>query len=191
MAVPQEKIFWTVDEYFEFEKTSEVRHEYVDGQIYAMAGERKRHNLLAGELFNRLSAHLAETECSVYFESVKLYTSTIKYYYPDVVVTCDDDDDDEFSVKNPCLIIEVLSPSTERIDRAEKLIAYQEISSVQECALVSSERIWIQIYRRTDGDNWTVAQFMDLSDAVRFDSIDLAVTVKDIYRSVRFESKTL
>ena len=182
MVVPQEKLFWTVEEYLEFEKNSEVRHEYVDGAIYAMAGEKKRHNRLAGRLFNSLSTHLEETNCEVYFESVKMYTAANKYYYPDVIVTCEDDDD-EISVKNPILIIEVLSPSTERVDRAEKLIAYQKIPSVQEYILVSAERVWIQIYRRTDGENWNVGQFLDLNDEVTFSSINLTLKVADVYRN--------
>ncbi len=183
MAIPQEKLFWTVEEYLEFEKNSEVRHEYVEGAIYAMAGEKKRHNRLAGRLFNILSAHLEETNCELYFESVKMYTTSNKYYYPDVVVTCEDDDD-EISVKNPLLIIEVLSPSTERIDRAEKLLAYQKMPSVQEYVLVSSERVWIQVYRRADGENWSVGQFVDLNDEVVFNSINLTVKVADIYRNI-------
>ena len=194
MAVPEEKLFWTVEEYFEFEKTSEVRHEYVDGVIYpvnfdfeGIAGESKRHNLISGELYAALLIHLRGSGCQVFFEAVKLYTSASKYYYPDVVVTCDaETDKDDYTLNDPRLIIEVLSPTTERVDRAEKLIAYQKIPSVQEYVLVSSERVWVQIYRRTDGENWRVEQFLNLNDEVTFNSINLIVKVADIYRNITF-----
>lgn len=192
MAVPQEKLFWTVEEYLEFEKTSEVRHEYVDGMLYpvnadfnGMAGESRRHNRIAFRLGTKLENHLEDSACEVYFESVKMPVSATKYYYPDIVVICDEQDD-QYSVKNPFLIVEVLSPSTERTDRAEKLIAYQKMPSVQEYVLVSSERIWIQIYRRTTGENWSVEQFLNLDDEVVFDSINLTVKVADIYRNLTF-----
>ncbi len=190
MAVPQEKLFWTVEEYLEFEKTSEVRHEYVDGLLYpvnvdfdGMAGESRQHNRIAFRFGTRLENHLEDTECEVYFKSVKMHVAATKYYYPDVVVVCDEQDDD-YSVKNPLLIVEVLSPSTERIDRAEKLLAYQKIPSVQEYVLVSSERVWIQVYRRADGENWSVGQFLDLNDEIVFNSINLTVKAADIYRNI-------
>ena len=192
MAVPQEKLFWTVEEYLEFEKTSPVRHEYVDGVLYpvnadfnGMAGESRRHNRIAFRLGTRLENHFENTECEVYFESVKMPVTATKYYYPDIVVICDEQDE-ECSVKNPVLIVEVLSPSTERVDRAEKLIAYQKMSSVEEYVLVSSERIGIQVYRRATGENWNVDQYLDLNDAAVFNSIDLTVNVADIYRSITF-----
>ena len=190
MAFPQEKIFWTVEEYLEFEKTSEVRHEYVEGVLYpvnfdfdGMAGESRRHNRIAFRLGTKLENHLENSECEVYFESVKMHVAATKYYYPDVVVVCDEQEDD-YSVKNPLLIVEVLSPTTERVDRAEKLLAYQKMPSVQEHILVSSERVWIQVYRRAEGDNWSVEQFLDLNDEVVFSSINLTVKVADIYRNI-------
>lgn len=94
--------------------------------------------------------------------------------------------EDDYTLNNPRLIIEVLSPTTERVDRAEKLIAYQKILSMREYILVSSERIWIQIYRRTTGESWSVEQFLNLIDEVVFDSINLTVKVADIYRNITF-----
>lgn len=194
MAVPQEKLFWTVEEYLEFEKTAQVRHEYVDGAIYpvnvdfnGMASESRRHNRIAFRLGTKLENHLEGSECEVYFESVKMHVAATKYYYPDVAVVCEEQDED-YSIKNPLLIFEVLSPTTERVDRAEKLIAYQKMPSVQEYVLVSSERVWIQVYRRTDGENWVVEQFLDSNDQVAFNSVNLKLRVADIYHNIDFSA---
>lgn len=186
MAVPQDKLYMTVEEYLEFEKTSDVRHEYVDGAIYAMAGESKRHNRIGGNIYAALLRHLGDGDCDVYFEAVKVYTSTTKYYYPDVVVICQDTSEDDYSLSNPHLIIEVLSPLTERIDRAEKLIAYQKQASLQEYVIVAQDRIWVQIHRRQSNDNWAVENYFDLNDEVTFASVNFTTNISEIYRNINF-----
>lgn len=193
MAVPQDKIYMTVEEYLEFEKNSEVRHEYIDGVIYAMAGESKRHNRIGGRLYASLLSHLEGVDCEVYFEAIKVYVRPTKYYYPDVVVICNDDSEDDYSLSSPRLIIEVLSPNTERTDRSEKLLAYQRMSSLQEYVIVAQDRIWIQIHRRQSGDNWTVENYLDLNDEITFASVGFTIGVSDIYRNISFppsESET-
>lgn len=194
MAVPQDKLYMTVEEYLEFEKTSNVRHEYVDGQVFpmdsvinAMAGESKRHNRIASRIFRFLDVHLEDAQCELYFEAVKLRVSANKIYYPDIVVVCETDaDDDEYVLQNPRLIVEVLSPSTERTDRAEKLIAYEKLASLQEYVIVAQDRVWIQIHRRQSENDWTVENYLNLDDEVTFESVDLTMKVADIYRNMSF-----
>lgn len=194
MAVPQDKLYMTVEEYLEFEKTSKVRHEYVDGQVFpmdseinAMAGESKRHNRIASRIFRFIDAHLEESDCEVYIEAVKLRVNSSKFYYPDVVVIYEADlEDDEYVLENPRLIVEVLSPSTERTDRAEKLLAYQRMSSLQEYVIVAQDRIWVQIHQRQSGDNWTVENYLDLNDEITFASVNFTIGVSDIYRNISF-----
>lgn len=195
MAVPQDKLYMTVEEYLEFEKTSKIRHEYVDGQVFpidseinAMAGESKRHNRIASKIFRFLDAHLEDGECEVYFEAVKLRVSADKVYYPDVVVVCDADDEDEYVLENPRLIVEILSPTTQRTDRAEKLIAYQKIESLQEYVIVAQDRVWIQIHRRETDGNWAVENFLDLNGEITFASVNFTMKVADIYRSIKFSA---
>jgi Uma2 family endonuclease len=185
MAVPQNKFYMTVEEYLEFEKTSNIRHEYVDGAVYAMGDESKRHNRIGGQILAVLLRYLDESNFNVYFEKVKL-RGVNTFYYPDVVVVCEADDEDEYVLENPRLIVEVLSPTTQRTDRAEKLIAYQKIESLQEYVIVAQDRIWIQIHRRGANDNWAVENFLDLEGEITFASVSLKMKVADVYRNVRF-----
>ncbi len=156
MGLPQPKEFWTVEEYLEFEKTSQVRHEYVDGQIYLMDGDSKNHNRIAGGLGSLLNQHLADSNCEAFIENVKLRVRPTLFYYPDVVVTCgpvDVDDEDDYVIDDPVLVVEVLSKSTARIDRTEKLREYQYLPNLREYVLV------INIHRPA-GDNhvWVVKE---------------------------------
>ena len=189
MAVPQEKLLLSVNEYLEFEKTADARHEYVDGVIYAMAGESKRHNRIGGRLYRLLADHLENSNCEVYIEAVKVYVRPTKYYYPDVTVICSaNDDEDDYTLENPVLIIEVLSPSTGRIDRAEKMLACQKIPTLQEYLLIEQKSVWLQIYRRRDDDNWAIENYLDLNDEIEIRSVDLTLKVKDVYRNIKLDS---
>jgi Uma2 family endonuclease len=105
------------------------------------------------------------------------------FYYPDVVVSCELSTQDQFILNSPCLIIEVLSPSTEVIDKREKLQNYQNIPSLQEYVLVSQDRICIEIYRRIDEENWT-RETLGREDKLQLDSVNLILPVTDIYEDV-------
>jgi Uma2 family endonuclease len=156
MAVPQNKFYMTVEEYLEFEKTSNIRHEYVDGAVYAMGDESKRHNRIGGQILAVLLRYLDESNFNVYFEKVKL-RGVNTFYYPDVVVVCEADDEDEYVFE-----------------------------SLQEYVIVAQDRIWIQIHRRGANDNWAVENFLDLEGEITFASVSLKMKVADVYRNVRF-----
>src|SRR5262249_33525674 len=136
MGLPKLKEYWTVEEYLEFEKTSPVRHEYVDGEIYAVAGESKNHNRIAGRVFSILDQHLTGGQCEAFIENVKVKVRPPLYYYPDVVVTGEPadvvEDDDDYVIIDPVLIVEVLSKSTARTDRIEKLHEYKILPNLRE-----------------------------------------------------------
>jgi len=107
------------------------------------------------------------------------------YYYPDVVVTCDPPGGDPYLRTQPRLIIEVLSPTTERIDRHGKLLAYRNVPSLQEYALISQDEMRIELHRRQDDGQWTVEAFSHPEESFAFASVDLPLTVADVYRNVR------
>lgn len=111
-------ILLTVDEYLENEQTSHVRHEFIDGQIFAMVGTSKRHNLIAGSLYATIRAHL-KPPCQIYFADVKVRIENV-FYYPDLLVSCTDNPESRYYETKPSLIIEVLSLSTEAKNRFEK-----------------------------------------------------------------------
>lgn len=130
MALAQVSHKISVEEYLEGEKVSEILHEYLDGEVYAMSGAVRRHNLIAKRFARRSDDKLRGSGCAVFLLQVKVYVAAHNaFYYPDVVVTCDPQDDDNYVIKSPRLIVEVLSPSTEAIDRREKLFAYQKIET--------------------------------------------------------------
>ncbi len=138
----------TVEEYLQLEQTSEIRHEYLGGQVFAMSGGSKEHNTITLNIASRVRSHLRGGSCSVFMADMKVRIQLASqrksiFYYPDVIVTCDPDDQDRFFLNYPCLIIEVLSPSTETIDRREKLLNYQTLESLQEYVLVSQDKIQV------------------------------------------------
>jgi Uma2 family endonuclease len=175
-------------EYLEAEAKSEIRHEYVDGEIFAMAGGSRNHNRICGNIYSRLRTHLRGTKCEVFMSDMKVWLKSLRqnkmiFYYPDILVTCNPQDRDQFLVDRPCLIIEVLSPSTETIDKREKLVNYKNISSLQEYVLISQDQIKVEVYRQDAEENWT-KEILDKDGELYLSSIDITLKMSDIYEDV-------
>ncbi len=171
----------SVEEYLEGELHSEVKHELVGGQAYAMVGVSKAHNVIAGRLYAALLSHL-KRPCQAYITDVKVRVGD-DFYYPDVVVTCERFDPKAYFITEPVLIVEVLSDSTERTDRHEKRLAYQRLESLKEYVLVAQDRMKVEVYRRTDGNDWEIERF-DEGDELRLESVDLKAPMTDFYQDV-------
>jgi Uma2 family endonuclease len=168
------------NDYLNLEADSPVRHEFVGGQAYAMAGASVRHNRIAGKLYASLLA-LAPRNCQVLIGDVKLKADTWPtYYYPDVMVVCDPDDNDPLVKTRPCLLVEVLSPKTEAIDRREKLTAYQRLPSLREYLLIAQDEIRVERYRRLNLREWVV-EIHTPGDILKLDCIDLELPVEALY----------
>lgn len=172
-------------EYLTLEARSPVRHEYVAGEIFAMTGASVRHNIIALNLATALRTHLRGTPCRALMEGVKLYLKKERsYFYPDVMVTCEprllELDAETQLVDCPTLIIEVLSPSTEGIDRREKLRAYRTLPSLKEYALVSQDECKLELYRRRGDIGWDIITF-EPGDVVEFASVELQMPIADVY----------
>lgn len=141
----------SVEEYLDGELVAEVKHEYVNGRVYAMVGTSVVHNTVTLNLAVALRTAPKEPGCSVYVADVKARISTDdedRFFYPDVMVACDDDEQDAYYRERPCLVVEVLSPSTERRDRADKFFAYRKLPSLQEYVLVAQDTQRVEVYRR-------------------------------------------
>ena len=191
MSGQKPQFYISVVEYLANEKDSPVRHEYVDGQIYAMAGASDRHNRIALNLASRLNDHLNGEPCEVFIADMKVIVDPLMYYYPDVVVACDPPGGDPCMRTQPQLIIEVVSPSTERIDRHEKLFAYRRVPSLLEYILVLQDRMQVEVYRLQRDEEWTREIFAQPEEHVHFASVGFTLSVSDIYRNVRWsESAT-
>ena len=173
----------SIEEYLQGEPASEVRHEYIDGQVYAMAGAGERHNLISGNLYAALRPKARTSGCKLFMADMKLRIRALKrFYYPDLLLTCNPFDGHEFYKEHPCLVIEVLSTSTEGTDRREKWQAYQTIASLQEYVLVAQERQQIEIYRR-DEERWQHIT-LDASDPVYLGCLDLELSMAGVYEDV-------
>lgn len=180
--------FLTVEEYVKAEDKSEIRHEYLGGQVFAMSGGSKEHNIITLNIASRLRSHLRGGSCNVFMADMKVRLELASqnksiFYYPDVIVTCDTQDQDRFCLNYPCLIIEVLSPSTEVTDRREKLVNYQTLESLQEYVLVSQDEIKVEVYRKNNLGNWSV-QTLGKGDDLKLDSVGLTLTMADVYEDV-------
>ena len=187
MASAQLAPYLSVEDYLAYEKESPVKNEYVNGQIYARAGTSVPHNLLAGNLYSRLGDHLAEAACQPFIADIKVMASESQFYYPDVVVACDPSDADPYLRREPVLIVEVSSPSTERIDRNEKLPAYKRMPSVKEIVFVAQDRVQIEIFRRQGEAFWQTEVLTELEETLHLQSVGLTLTVAQVYRRVKLD----
>lgn len=143
------------------EEAATVRHEYVAGIIYAMVGATKRHNRIIGNIFARLWDAARGGDCRVYTESVKLRAGEDKIYYPDIMVACGPESDDPLIEDAPCLVVEVVSPSTEQIDRREKMIAYRQIPTLKAYLIVAQESRRVERHWRDESGEWFQGGAMD------------------------------
>ena len=171
----------TPEEYLEAEKRSETRHEFVDGVMHAMAGDKKRNNRIVKRLVRLLDQPAEARGCDVFFTVVKMRVPNNRYRYPDVVVTCEDDAD-EYMIQAPCAVFEVLSESTEDVDVGEKLEEYLKIPSVQRYVLLRQDRALVMVYAR-DGAEW---RFSLLEETGSFDvpCVGVTVSLEQIYSGI-------
>jgi Uma2 family endonuclease len=190
VALP-DRLFMSAAEYLDWEPTQEDRYEYWDGEVVAMSGGTRNHNRISLNFSKLLDDALINRNCEVYIADVKVQVEPgRKYFYPDVVVTCDKGDDDAQLVQFPCLIIEVLSPSTEAIDRGAKFARYRQCPSLQEYVLVQVDRPKVEVFRRNDLNQWVLSEY-DLDDRLFLESIGVEIAISDLYRQVQFEADNL
>ena len=168
----------SVEEYLELEAKSPVKHDYVAGEIFALAGTTDRHNQLALNLVVALWASARAKGCRVFANDVKVRTPGDVFYYPDVMVVCEEDPDPLVKTK-PCILAEVLSKSTELVDRREKLMAYQGVPTLQAYLLVGSVEERLESYVKQE-DGW-VREVVTNEDTIHLPCLDLSLSLADIY----------
>jgi|694.fasta_scaffold52556_3 Uma2 family endonuclease len=178
------------EDYIAGELTSEVRHEYFAGEVVAMdaeptgmGGASLAHNVITGNIFADLHVKLRGKSCQPFINDMKAHIQKKEddwFYYPDVMVNCDPAGQQKYYCDTPSVIVEVMSPTTERIDRREKLMAYELIPSLHTYVLVSQERREVTIHRRT-GDDWTTERLPENGDALRIPELEFEMTLDAIY----------
>lgn len=180
----------TPEQYLDAERSAELRHEYYDGHIYAMSGGSYQHGQIIGNLTGELRTALTARPCSVVPNDLRLRVSPDGLYtYPNVIVICGDPrfaDDRRDTLLNPALIVEVLSPSTEAYDRGFKSAQYRTVESLEEYALVSQVEPRVEVFHRQSGGHWLLSEAVGLEAVCRFESLDCAIPLAEIYARVAF-----
>lgn len=183
--VGNQALFLSESEYLRREAESPIKHEYLAGQAYAMAGGSRAHNTICFNLPSLLKPKIRERGCQGYGSDMKVKIGARRcFYYPDMQVTCDDRDrTNESYTEYPKLIIEVLSDSTAGFDRGDKFFDYQEISSLEEYVLISQDKVRVEVYRRNGAGRWELYVFRD-GERVELTSVGCAIAVTAIYEDV-------
>jgi Uma2 family endonuclease len=182
---------FTPEEYFVWEEQQLERHELIDGRVYAMSGGTINHGRISIKITAMLDSHLDNSPCITGNSDVRInILETTDYSYPDASVTCDERDKANTQyITYPCLIVEVLSDSTEAYDRGEKFYRYRCNPILQEYVLISAKSIAIDLYRKNAAGEWVITQYRD-GDVIELKSINLSFPIKQVYRGIVFERST-
>lgn len=171
----------STEEYLDGERHSDIRHEFIGGQTYAMVGASNYHNLIATTLIRLLGNHLTGSPCRVFTGDMKVRVGE-DFYYPDLMVCCHLPPGLYYYVTEPLVVVEILSPGTEARDRVEKRLAYQRLPSLDEYVLIAQDKVQGEVYRRIE-DGWELERFGE-RDTLRLESLDLTLPLTEIYRDV-------
>ncbi len=175
-------------DYLHDEMNGESRHEYVDGVAFAMAGAGEAHNLISLNIASKLREFVRGSPCRVYISDMKLHVETWKaYYYPDIMVVCDPADNHDYFKEHPSVVLEVLSPATERTDRREKMLAYRTLPSLREYLLVAADRRKVERYCRDEQEEWKLVESVE-PDVVQLQSIGATLSLDEIYEEVKLDN---
>ena len=185
MADPARRQTMSAQDFLAWEASQPQRHEFIGGEVFAMAGAEDRHVTVALNLAMALRQHLAGTPCRTYMSDMKLHVAAAQsYFYPDVLVTCSPADHASPLVKaEPSLLIEVLSPTTAAYDRGEKFARYRGIASLREYVLVDIDARSTDVYRKGGDGLWVLHPF-DAGQAVALDSVGLEITADRLFAEV-------
>lgn len=178
------------DDYLAWEAEQPERHEYVDGETFAMAGASDAHVTIAGNVYMALRAHLRGRPCSVFISDMKLRVAEDNaFYYPDVFVTCAEADRAQAYCKSaPLLIVEVLSPTTSAYDRGAKFASYRKLPSLREYAVIDPERRSVDVFRReAEQDRWALYPY-EGADTVEWASVGMQLAMDAVYEDVQLDS---
>jgi Uma2 family endonuclease len=188
MSALHKKPSLTEQAYLEFEEQADIKHEYVVGEIYAMAGASERHNRITGNIFFNLRSAARGSRCGVFASDMKLRMEEGRFhYYPDVMLVCNTEDDHQIYKQQPCLIAEVLSSGSRTTDQREKWLNYQKLPSLRYYLLVDSKCKKVHYFMRDSTGDWYSAELEDEESIfVQCDDYQTRLTLRDIYEDVVF-----
>ncbi|ARS40567.1 hypothetical protein CA265_13215 [Sphingobacteriaceae bacterium GW460-11-11-14-LB5] len=191
-AVSYQKRHYTIEEYLEMEKASTVKHEYFQGEIFAMSGAAFNHNLIFSNVFGLLFSQLKGSKYIPFGSGMRMnIPENTLFTYPDISIYCDEIKhltEDKDTILQPTIIIEILSPSTKNYDRSKKFKLYKDIPSLQEYIMIDSESVLVEAYYISDEQNWILNKHEELSDRLRLASMGFDLALSDIYSHVSFNT---
>lgn len=192
-AVAYQKRRYTIEEYLEMEKASTEKHEYFQGEVFAMSGAAFNHNLIFSNVFGHLYNKLKGSKCIPFGSDMRMnIPENTLFTYPDISIYCNNylhSEFDEDTAILPTVIIEILSPSTKNYDRGKKFNLYKDIPSLKEYIMIDSESVSVEAYYINDEQNWALNKYEDISDMLNFVSMGFNVALSDIYDRIRFGSR--
>ena len=187
MSAVLEKNRYTAEDYLKLERSASSKSEFHDGQIFAMTGASRKHNLVSGNIYRELSLQLKKHPCEAYVNDMRVKAAQANsYHYPDIAVVCGTpkfEDAQVDTLLNPTLLVEVLSPSTEAYDRGGKFAHYRKIETLREYLLVAQDKPSIERYVR-QGDVWILTEAVGLEASVPLESIDCVLSLREVYDKV-------
>lgn len=186
----ESKKYFTVEEYLAFEREAFEKHEYIDGEIVAMAGASREHNLIGLNIATEIRFKLKGKNCEVYANDMRVRLKPNRYGYPDVVVVCGKPAfaDEEFDILlNPTILVEVLSHSTRFKDKTEKLEDFRKLDSLKECLLIEQEKMFIEHYVKQTPNQWLLRIYENADEVINLESIGCEISLADIYLQVSFK----
>lgn len=190
----QPKSYMSETAYLECERESSIKHEYYAGEIFAMSGASEQHNVIASNVNASLYTQLRGRGCRIYPSDMRIkIPQTGLYTYPDITIMCGKpaftDAVKRDTLVNPTIIIEILSPSTERYDRGTKFQHYRTIETLQEYILIAQDKHHVERYTRYDTDKWILTEAIGITSAVTLSSINVTLSLADVYEQVEFLSE--
>jgi Uma2 family endonuclease len=187
VAIRDNTLKFTPEEYFAWEEQQLERHEFIDGKVYAMSGGTVNHSQIGVNFVSLLNSHLRGSGCKTLNPDCRVnIVESDNYTYPDVSVTCDDRDKTTTKyITYPCLLVEVLSDSTEAYDRGSKFRIYRQNPVLQDYVLVSSEKMEIDLYRKTESGSWEIINYQ-VRDNIELKSVNLTFPIERIYEGISF-----
>ena len=188
MVASSESFYLTSEEYLQMEEKSDIKHEYINGYAYVMAGASDSHVTIALNLATLLRNHVRGSGCRVYISDMKArIEKQNRYYYPDVMVSCDERDTENTTFKKfPCLIVEVLSDSTEAFDRGDKFADYQLLETLREYVVINIKRKRIECFRRNNEGLWVLQSYTSEDKLFQLQSVNFEGEINGVYEDVIF-----
>jgi Uma2 family endonuclease len=188
-AVSYNRHYYTIEEYLEMERASNVKHEYYQGEVFAMSGASHRHNIIFSNVFGKMCMQLNNSACRPYGSDMRMHIpENTLFTYPDISVYCGEPiitDEEEDTIIHPTIIIEILSKSTGSYDRGQKFKLYRDIPTLKEYVLIDTEKICVEAFRINTHNHWELEVFKVLQETVLIPTVGVSLSMQEIYRGTR------